>query len=122
MLAAAAGGTPQTMDCSIDAMVVTPTELDRTSRRGGRLQRLHLVRGGGARHGVPRRRTRRCSRWSAPGAIPPIPDLAPALAGQSVTFGPYFTLDGVHPSTLAHQLVADSLVSKVNSFFGTNIP
>jgi hypothetical protein len=56
------------------------------------------------------------------GAIPPIPNIAPALAGGSVTFGPYFTLDGVHPSTLAHQLVADSLVSTVNRFFGTSIP
>ena len=58
----------------------------------------------------------------ATGAIPPIPNIAPALAGQSVTFGAYFSLDGVHPSTLAHQLVADSLVSTVNQFFGTSIP
>ena len=58
----------------------------------------------------------------ASGAIPPIPNIAPALVGQSVTFGPYFSLDGVHPSTQAHQLVADSLVSTVNQFFGTSIP
>ncbi|HEX5003674.1 MAG TPA: SGNH/GDSL hydrolase family protein [Gemmatimonadales bacterium] len=58
----------------------------------------------------------------ASGAIPPFPDITGALTGGSVTFGPYFSLDGVHPSTLAHQLIADSLVSKVNSYFGTNIP
>ena len=56
------------------------------------------------------------------GAIPPFPDITAALGGGSVTFGPYFSLDGVHPSTLAHQLIADSLVSKVNAYFGTSIP
>jgi lysophospholipase L1-like esterase len=58
----------------------------------------------------------------ATGAIPPFPDLSVALTGGSVLFGPYFTLDGVHPSTLAHQLVADSLASAVNQKFGTQIP
>jgi hypothetical protein len=58
----------------------------------------------------------------ASGAIPPFPDLSAALAGGSVTFGPYFSLDGVHPSSLAHQLVADSLASAVNQTFGTSIP
>jgi lysophospholipase L1-like esterase len=56
------------------------------------------------------------------GEIPPFPDLSAALAGGSVTFGPYFSLDGVHPSGLAHQLVADLLTSAVNATFGTSIP
>ncbi|HET9295030.1 MAG TPA: hypothetical protein VFO06_12110 [Gemmatimonadales bacterium] len=56
------------------------------------------------------------------GAIPPFPDLSAALAGGSVGFGPYFSLDGVHPSALAHQLVADSLASAVNQTFATSIP
>lgn len=58
----------------------------------------------------------------ASGAIPAFPDIAPALGGGSVGFGPYFSLDGVHPSTLAHQMIADSLVSITNQFFGTSIP
>jgi lysophospholipase L1-like esterase len=58
----------------------------------------------------------------ATGAIPPFPDLSAALSGGSVGFGPYFSLDGVHPSALAHQLVADSLASKVNQTFDTSIP
>ena len=56
------------------------------------------------------------------GAIPPFPDLSTALAGGSVGFGPYFSLDGVHPSSLAHQLVADLLASAVNQRFDTSIP
>lgn len=58
----------------------------------------------------------------ASGAIPPFPDLSAALAGGSVGFGPYFSLDGVHPSSLAHELVADLLASAVNQTFGTSIP
>ena len=42
--------------------------------------------------------------------------------GGPVTFGPLFTLDGVHPSSETHRLVADSLISTVNQTFGTTIP
>jgi len=121
MLAAAAGGTPQTMDCSVDAVVVTPTEL-------AGLQAAVA----GYNNFISTQAAARGMAYLDPnpsllalvgtGAIPPIPNLAPALAGQPVTFGPYFTLDGVHPSLLAHQLVADSLASTVNQFFGTSIP
>lgn len=121
MLAAAAGGSPQTMDCSIDALVITPTEL-------AGLQAATV----GYNTYIASQATARGMAYLdvnppllelvAIGAIPPIPDIAPALAGGSVTFGPYFTLDGIHPSTLAHQLVTDSLVSTVNQFFGTSIP
>ena len=54
--------------------------------------------------------------------VRPVPNFLPALAGQPVTFGTWFSLDGVHPSTIAHQVIADSLVSTVNAFFGTSIP
>ena len=121
MLAAAAGGTPQTMDCSVDALVISPTEL-------AGLQAAVA----GYNAFISSQATARGMAYLdvnppllalvATGAIPPFPDISTALAGGSVTFGPYFSLDGVHPSTLAHQLVADSLVSAVNAKFGTKIP
>jgi len=121
LLAAAAGGAPQTMDCSNDAVVVSPTEL----------AGLQSATAGFNAFISSEATSRGMAYWDpnpillslkASGAIPPIPDLLPALAGGSVGFGPYFSLDGVHPSTLAHQVVADSLVSTVNRFFGTKIP
>lgn len=121
MLAAAAGGTPQTMDCSIDALVITPPELANLQAAVTGYN-AHISSAAAARGMAYLDVNAPLLALVGTGAIPPIPDLAPALAGQSVTFGPYFSLDGVHPSTLAHQLIADSLVSKVNSFFGTNIP
>jgi hypothetical protein len=121
LLAAAAGGAPQTMDCSNDAVVVSPTEL----------AGLQSATAGFNAFISSEATSRGMAYWDpnpillslkASGAIPPIPDLLPALAGGSVGFGPYFSLDGVHPSTLAHQVVTDSLVSTVNRFFGTKIP
>jgi hypothetical protein len=56
------------------------------------------------------------------GDIPPFPDLSGVPTGGSVTFGPLFSLDGLHPSTETHRLVADSLISAVNQTFGTTIP
>ncbi len=121
LLAAAAGGAPQTMDCSIDALVISPTELAAMQTAVGQfnayIQAEATSRGMAYLDVNPP-----LLALVATGAIPSIPDLLPALAGGSVGFGPYFTLDGVHPSTLAHQVVTDSLVSAVNRFFGTSIP
>lgn len=121
LLSAAAGGVPQTMDCSNDALVISPTELaglqTATAEFNSYISAQAASRGMAYLDVNPT-----LLSLVASGAIPAIPNIAPALAGQSVTFGLYFSLDGVHPSTLAHQLVADSLVSKVNAFFGTSIP
>jgi hypothetical protein len=121
ILAAAAGGAPQTMDCSDDALVVMPSELAAMQAAvvgfNAYIQTEAVSRGMAYLDVNPP-----LLALVGTGAIPSIPDLPPALAGGSVGFGPYFTLDGVHPSTLAHQLVTDSLVSTVNRFFATSIP
>ncbi len=109
------------MDCSNDALVVTPSELATMQTAVAELQ--HYIQSEAASRGMAYLDVNPpLLALTGTGAIPPIPDLLPALAGGSVGFGPYFSLDGVHPSTLAHQLVADSLVSTVNRFFGTSIP
>ena len=56
------------------------------------------------------------------GAIPAFPDLSQALSGGNIGFGPYFSLDGVHPSTVAHRLVADSVASAINQKYGSTLP
>jgi len=66
----------------------------------------------------------------ASGDIPLFPDISAVATGGSVTFqktgapasDSYFSLDGVHPSTLAHQTAANALIGAVNTFFGTSIP
>ncbi|HOX20561.1 MAG TPA: hypothetical protein PLI70_06520 [Gemmatimonadales bacterium] len=121
MIAAAAQGLTQTMDCSIDALVVTPTELSGMHQAVAGYNAF-ISSEAAARGMAYLDINAPLLALVATGAIPPVPDIAPALAGGSVGFGPYFSLDGVHPSTVAHQVIADSLVSTVNQFFGTSIP
>lgn len=52
------------------------------------------------------------------GAIPPVPNLASATQ----PFGPYISLDGVHPSGAAHRLVANGVIEAINTTYGTSIP
>ncbi len=114
-------GVPQTLDCSIDTQVITPAEKDNLEAAVAGYN-SYISAEASARGMAYLDLNPTLAALAATGAIPPIPNIAPALAGQSVSFGAYFSLDGVHPSTLAHQLVSDSLVSTVNQFFGTSIP
>jgi lysophospholipase L1-like esterase len=53
----------------------------------------------------------------ASGEIPPFPNLASATA----TFGPYISLDGVHPSGAAHILIANEIIAVINAKYGTQL-
>ncbi|HEX5632021.1 MAG TPA: hypothetical protein VFX50_02295, partial [Gemmatimonadales bacterium] len=57
------------------------------------------------------------------GQIPPFPIVDPVAlqTGGSIGFGPYFSLDGFHPSSAAHRIFADSLISLVNREYGTSL-
>jgi lysophospholipase L1-like esterase len=53
----------------------------------------------------------------ASGEIPPFPNLNSATA----TFGPYISLDGVHPSGAAHLLIANEIIGVINAKYGTTL-
>jgi lysophospholipase L1-like esterase len=53
----------------------------------------------------------------ASGAIPTLPNFASATQ----TFGSYITLDGIHPSALAHKLLANVLIQGINTKYGVSI-
>ncbi len=42
--------------------------------------------------------------------------------GTEAPFGPYFSLDGVHPSSEAHELIADAVIQAINETYGSSIP
>ncbi len=137
-LSAAAAGSPQTLDCSIDAQVVTPLEYK--TMRDAVVGYNAFIAAQAAAHSWP--------------YVDPNPTLAaakaePAVAGQypkvavfpclpfpgapcggkttptspaNVLFGTYFSLDGVHPTAEAHRVLADTLISAVNRAYGTSIP
>jgi hypothetical protein len=60
-------------------------------------------------------------RNNVPGAILPFPDVSTLPAGP-IRFGTLFSLDGVHPSSQAHRLVADLVAAGINQKYGTTLP
>lgn len=120
-IAAAAQGAPTTIDCSVDADVVTASEYAnlRTAVAGynAHIQAEATARGWAFVDVNPP-----LLQAVGLGIIPPFPDLSQALSGGNVGFGPLFSLDGVHPSTMAHRLVADSVASAINATYSTSIP
>ncbi len=51
------------------------------------------------------------------GQIPAVPNFTSATE----PFGPYLTLDGIHPSALAHQTIAAAMVAKIDSAYGVTL-
>jgi lysophospholipase L1-like esterase len=51
------------------------------------------------------------------GQIPAFPDLT-----SNQPFGPLFSLDGVHPSSAAHEAVTDAAIEAINGAYDTSIP
>jgi len=120
-IAAAAAGGATNLDCSVDAEVVTPSEY--AGLRNAVLGYNTYIQAQATARGFA------FVDVNAPllqavvaGFIPPFPDLSQALSGGNIGFGPFFSLDGVHPSTLAHRLVADSVASAINQKYGTTLP
>lgn len=57
----------------------------------------------------------------AAGAIPPFPNLAAPTAPFATAAGRYITNDGVHPSTSAHYVLANALITLINQKYGATL-
>jgi lysophospholipase L1-like esterase len=53
----------------------------------------------------------------ASGEIPPFPN----FASTNQTFGPFISLDGVHPSAAAHKVIANELITLINGTYDTSL-
>jgi hypothetical protein len=120
--AAALGGVQDTLDCTADAEVITAAEYANV-RTAVQAYNAHIQSAAAARGMAywdvnPTLLAQLQTPANPTGLIPAFPDLAPALGGGSVGFGPLFSLDGVHPSSTTHRIVADSVAATVNAFFG----
>ena len=120
MIAAALQGVPTMLDCSDDTQVASPAEVAGMITAVDGYNTFLAAEAGARGYGYFDINPSLLEAVNN-GDIPPFPDLTQVLTGGSVTFGPLFTLDGVHPSSETHRLVADSLISKVNQTFGTTI-
>lgn len=117
----AAAGTPTSLDCALDTDVVLAEEL-------GLLQAAVT----GYNTYISQQAEQRGWAYFDPnpalfqlkqeGQIPIFPDITTLATGGPISFGPYISLDGLHPSSLAHEVIADSLISAVNQTYDTDIP
>lgn len=56
-----------------------------------------------------------------PGTIPQFPNTPPRATSVTIPFGPFFSLDGIHPSAVAHKAVANALIPVINVAYGTSL-
>ena len=112
--------TPFTLDCS---------NTDSGGDAGGVCLRAHHHRpdepahprpGGRSRAG-PWSRPATCSPRSCP-AAPPFPDLSTVADRWIDQFRPYFSLDGFHPSSATHRVIADAMIAMINGSMARRSP
>ena len=117
----AAQGLPQTLDCTDDTQVALPGEVAAMQAATAGYN-TYIAAQAAARGYAYYDLNPDLIAANVSGEIPPFPDIPADAPLSPVTFGPLFSLDGVHPSSETHRRVADSLISKVNQTFGTTIP
>ncbi len=120
-LSTAIGGTPAAIDCSVDNEVVTAAETQGIATAVAQYN-AHIASAANARGYAYFDINPPLLALVGSGTIPQFPDVIPALGGGSVGFGTMFSLDGFHPSSLAHRLIADSTASAINATYGTTLP
>lgn len=122
LIGAAAAGATDTLDCTVDTKVVTPTEYA-VMRNAVVAYNTHIqaVVAGNPNFAYWDPNPTLLAKKAA-GQVPLFPDISTIGTGGSVGFGPLFSLDGVHPNATAHKLIADSIAAHLNAAFGTTIP
>jgi len=117
----AIGGTPASIDCSVDNEVVTAAETQGIATALAQYN-AHIASEATARGFAYFDINPPLTAALDQVRIRSFPDLAPALGGGSVGFGTYFSLDGFHPSSLAHRAIADGIADAINTHYGTSLP
>ncbi len=116
LLAAAQEGNPVTLDCAEDLRVLRSEEIGQLM---GTVEAYNdiIEAEADARGWAFFNPNPTFVELAGEGLIPPFPN----VQDPQQLFGPVFSLDGVHPSALAHELVTDNLVAVINEQYGTNL-
>jgi hypothetical protein len=113
---------PVTMDCSVDAAMVTVAEMvnifsavaqynaeiesEATSHGWAYVDPNVLLEQGAA----------------TPGALRPFPAFLPTDPQHATApFGTLLSFDGIHPSSAAHKMIANAVIAAINSTYGTTL-
>lgn len=120
MIGAAAQGLAQALDCSVDNVVITPTEYA-TLRNAVVGYNAKISAVATAHNWAYWNPNPVLDSLKLAGQVPPFPNLA-GLATGVVTFGPMISLDGVHPSGAAQKIIANYMRGVINTRYTTAIP
>jgi lysophospholipase L1-like esterase len=122
---AAAQGATDTLDCTVDTDVVSGSELAglhaAVTGYNAHIQSVAAANGWAYLDPNPALLAAR-SDPTIPLKVEPFPSIPPNPLVAPVTFGTFFTLDGVHPSSLAHQVVASAIAAAINAQYSTTLP
>jgi lysophospholipase L1-like esterase len=115
LLARAQNGLSVQLDCLNDAPVLTPEEtamvVEAVQQFNAIIQAEAQERGWAYLNPNPVLAERQDQ-------IPVFPD----LQNQPAIFGPFFSLDGIHPNGAAHVLVANAAIDAINAQYATDLP
>jgi lysophospholipase L1-like esterase len=118
LLRRASGGQPVTLDCVNDARLLSSAET--TTLRSDLASYNATISARAAVHGwIYLDLNPVFDSLRATGEIPAFPNLPPDPLSTMQPFGRWLSRDGVHPSALAHQLVANRIVAAINTRYGT---
>jgi hypothetical protein len=116
-LIGAAAAVADTLDCANTNLVATPAEYARMRNAvvgfNAKIQAVATAKGWA--YWDP---NTALDSLRIAGQIPPFPN----IATPNVDFGPWITLDGVHPSAAAHKLIANYMRGVINTKYTTTIP
>ena len=125
LILAAAQGAHDTLSCTVDNQVVTGTELAglhaAVTGFNAHIQSVATANGWAYLDPNPALLAARADTTS-PHKVEAFPKIPANPLAAPVTFGTFFTLDGVHPSSLAHQVVASAVAAAINTQYGTALP
>jgi len=116
LLTAAQGGAEVTLNCGADARVLSAEELTAlgtaVASYNAIIEEEATTRGWAYYSPNPT-----FAQLRAAGDIPLFPD----VQNPTALFGPIFSLDGVHPSSTAHELVAEEIADAIDATYGTSL-
>jgi lysophospholipase L1-like esterase len=112
---------PFTLDCTNTQQVVTPAEYANI-RNTTEEMNDYIVATAADRGWLVADANAILAGLRASGQVPAFPGLGAVSSGGSVNFGPYFSLDGFHPSRCTHEVVANAVIDLLNTQRGTTIP
>lgn len=120
LLARAGAGQPVALDCLADPPVLTPGEVQqiRTAVQAYNTAIAGEAEARGWAYFDPNPLL--AARRKA-GEVPLFPHAPPDPRAETEPFGPYFSRDGIHPSTAAHRLLAGGMASAINDHYDTDI-